>query len=118
MAVQIKAFFCGLVFAVFASLYVIACADAGARLSIIASHTKVHPGAFLSPDRRFRAVLSVGEGEEASLRVYDGRLSARPVLRLDDVEGFVWVPGTPHSLVVAASGTYGRAMLAYWNGGR
>jgi hypothetical protein len=69
-----------------------------------------------SPDGRYVAQARVGMGEAISLAIMDRR-SGRRLARAYDVSGLVWVPRSPHRLVVATCGVYGRASLRLWEGG-
>jgi hypothetical protein len=73
------------------------------------------PRGAVSPDGRYLARVKIVEAAVGILTVLDAR-SRRPLGQADDVAGFVWVPGRPHRLIMAACGTYGRARLALWEG--
>jgi hypothetical protein len=70
-----------------------------------------------SPDLRYVASARIGEAAVLTLTVLDAD-TRKPLARIDDVEGFTWVPYRPHELVVAACGLYAKAFLGLWNGGR
>jgi hypothetical protein len=69
-----------------------------------------------SPDGRYVARARTGMGEVISLAIIDRR-TGRRLTRAGDVTGLLWVPRSPHRLVVATCGTYGRASLRLWEGG-
>lgn len=70
---------------------------------------------FRSPDHRYAAVMSTQEGSCAHMRVQD-LLTKRYLKDYDDVMNFVWVPGKPHTLLVATDQMYGEGIVAMWDG--
>jgi hypothetical protein len=98
---------------------------AGASAAMITAHRYDAPaGGYTSPDGEYRVVHRWGEGEVSLLYLYsvggDGRTQiTRPILQhVSDADGFLWVPGRPHTLVFATCGLYGSASLSLWDGGR
>lgn len=88
----------------------------------IAAFGNTRLGTFPSPDGKYTAVVTSGEAEVKTLSVYTSTSGGRQashksaVLRnIQDINGAVWLPNKPHSLVFAATGIYGKAMLALWN---
>lgn len=81
-------------------------------------------GRYLSPDGQYLAQVTIGEAEVKGLTLYavhpKKTSSKAPIIpEVDDVQGFAWVPGRPHTLIISADGSdYGKAMLALWRGGK
>jgi hypothetical protein len=80
------------------------------------ARTGFSQGDIWSPDLRYIASARFEEGSSLMVTVLDAR-SRLPLAKMDGVDGFVWVPGQPHRLAVAACGLYYKAFLGMWDGG-
>jgi hypothetical protein len=82
------------------------------------------PSGYPSPDGRYVAVIVLTGGEAHQFTIYrlvhdrHGKVHRKPVIRYDDIDGFVWVPGKGHEAVIARSGVYDYPGLVLWHGGR
>lgn len=101
-----------------------AIAQSGVRSEHILPAYSARLGSYASPDKEYIATFALGEAEVGILTVHAVKdnnpkhISHRVLLKsVQDVQGFVWVPGKPHSLIFASSGIYGKASLAIWKGG-
>ena len=101
-----------------------AIAQSGNHSKKILPAYSARPGNYISPDKKYIATFALGEAEVGVLTVHAVKddnpkhVPHRVLLKsVQDVQGFVWVPGKPHSLVFASSGIYGKASLAIWKGG-
>ncbi|BDI30837.1 hypothetical protein CCAX7_28880 [Capsulimonas corticalis] len=97
---------------------------AGHKLSpIAADHFTCDYGRF-SPDGKYIARIAVGDAEVGSAIVYRYLAGSHPFSRryrvsreFVNIDNCAWVPGRPHSLVVAAGGAdYGTGFIALWTG--
>lgn len=70
-----------------------------------------------SPDRRYILRATHHDGDTTNVAIVDAK-SGRQLASIEDVGGFLWVPGKNHRAVIAALGIYGKAMLVMWEGGR
>ncbi|MCW3058653.1 MAG: hypothetical protein JWQ02_474 [Capsulimonas sp.] len=78
----------------------------------------------VSPDGKYVARVTLGDGEVGYATVYRNTAGAHPwahakkVSReFDDIRNCAWLPGRPHSFVVATGGAdYGAGYLALWTG--
>jgi hypothetical protein len=73
-------------------------------------------GHFRSPDKKYSVREIHDDGDTTTIVVIEAQTS-RELVTAADVQSFDWVPGSPHRLVVGASGLYGEGMLAMWEGG-
>jgi hypothetical protein len=73
-------------------------------------------GHFRSPDNQYRVTIVHDDGDIDDITVEEVR-TGKKLVEAINVDGFRWAPRSPHRLVVAASGLYGTAMLAMWEGG-
>jgi len=73
---------------------------------------------FPSPDGKYVFRLTVEEAEARRVDILPRASHHPPILASVGDGNAVWAPHRPHTLVVAGSGMYGPALLAYWNGGR
>jgi|GEM_PF-3878294 len=77
------------------------------------------PYVFVSPDRKFEAVLTVGEAEATHLLVRSHPATKAPqAVDENSVTGILWDPAKPHRLIYSESGIYGTGKIAVWNDGK
>jgi hypothetical protein len=70
---------------------------------------------YSSPDGRF-AALVVGYWLPVKVVHVVPAGSNRGVVDAHDATGFLWLPETPHTLLVSTSSVYGRAQILRWDG--
>ena len=95
-----------------------------ARPNRLASHDFVkavqpqRSGVIFSPDKQYKAKIMLDD-ETVAMVIYQREFSGeyRPVTGyINDVYGFLWLPGHGHSLVWAACSVYGKAALSRFDG--
>lgn len=76
------------------------------------------PGKYLSPDRRYLVTFSLGDASEADTFLVRDRHTSKHTFHvngLDKVNGFLWIPSEPHTLIMSVKLNRGKPYIALWN---